>query len=350
MSDVLEESKIGTFLKLTKISKNAESQKRGKKKKVPRLHSIYTSSGLVNASKKEFEDRKVRVRRTQGGDLRQSRAVHRHSPREQNWSLANQLVDRPVGVVDRPLFLVYNQPKKEYHETREKKMKKPKEQEALKNLEEFDLEGTEIMYLPKEIGKLISLRCFKASFCQHANLCKETKQIDTIIPTGVFSKLNRLRKLSIDMNLDDEWWDADVRVILNELSHLKSLDSLQLYLPFIVGHHRQRFISRLPHEVEEIFKKQNKRKKCPEYINNEDYCNIKSLGNFLTSSIDIALELIDCTSYDPYFQGGFLAPLLENPDSCLRPRVCHHQSCLSSGTWTSNETPMDLSSNVKVLN
>ncbi|KAI8027689.1 hypothetical protein LOK49_LG02G02685 [Camellia lanceoleosa] len=31
----------------------------------------------------------------------------------------------------------------------------------LRNLEEFDLEGTEIMYLPKEIGKLISWRCFK---------------------------------------------------------------------------------------------------------------------------------------------------------------------------------------------
>ncbi|KAI8027214.1 hypothetical protein LOK49_LG02G02750 [Camellia lanceoleosa] len=170
--------------------------------------------------------------------------------------------------------------------------------EALKNLEEFDLEGTEIMYLPKEIGKLISLRCFEVSFCQHANCCKETKQMDTIIPTGALSKLNRLRKLSIDVNLDDEWWDADVKAILNELSRLKSLDSLELYLPsvellqqllqqlrrdnreftypylynfrFTVGCHRQRFISRLSHEVEEIFKKQKKRKKCPEYINNDN--------------------------------------------------------------------------------
>ncbi|KAI8027376.1 hypothetical protein LOK49_LG02G02652 [Camellia lanceoleosa] len=121
--------------------------------------------------------------------------------------------------------------------------------------------------------------------------------MDTIIPTGVLSKLNRLRKLSIDVNLDDEWWDADVKVILNELSCLKSLDNLELYLPsvellqqlleqlrpdnkeftypyvynfrFIIGRHRQCFISRLLHEVEEIFKKQKKRKNCPEYINNE---------------------------------------------------------------------------------
>ncbi|KAI8025138.1 hypothetical protein LOK49_LG02G02693 [Camellia lanceoleosa] len=121
--------------------------------------------------------------------------------------------------------------------------------------------------------------------------------MDTIIPTGVLSKLNRLQKLSIDVNLDDEWWDADVKVILNKLSRLKSLDSLELYLPsvellqqlfqqlrrdnreftypylynfkFTIGRHRQRLISRLPYEVEEIFKKQKKRKKYLEYINNE---------------------------------------------------------------------------------
>ncbi|KAI8027377.1 Disease resistance protein [Camellia lanceoleosa] len=159
---------------------------------------------------------------------------------------------------------------------------------ALENLEEFDLEGTAIMYLPEEIGKLINLRCFKVSFCQHANCCKETKQMDTTIPTGVLSKLNRLRELSIDVNRDDEWWDADVKAILNELSSLKWLKRFELYLPsaellqqlsqiyrylsyfrFTVGFHRQRIISRLHHEVEEIFKKQQKMMKCLEYINGE---------------------------------------------------------------------------------
>ncbi|KAI8028667.1 putative disease resistance protein [Camellia lanceoleosa] len=160
---------------------------------------------------------------------------------------------------------------------------------ALENLEKFDLEGTKIMYLPKQIGKLINLRCFKVSFCQHANRCKETKQMDTTIPTGVLSKLNRLRELRIDVNLDGEWWDADVKVILNELSSLKSLSILELHLPsaellqrlrrdstkcllyfrFTVGRHRQRIISRLPHEVEEIFKGQKKRMKCLEYIYGE---------------------------------------------------------------------------------
>ncbi|CAL5378044.1 unnamed protein product [Camellia sinensis] len=160
---------------------------------------------------------------------------------------------------------------------------------ALENLEEFDLEETEIMYLPKEIGKLINLRSFKVSFCQHANRYKETKQMDTTIPTGVLSKLNGLRELSIDVNLDGDWWDVDVKVILNELNSLKSLSILELYLPsaellqrlrrdltkyltyfrFTVGHHRQRIISRLPQEVEEIFKKKKKSMKCLEYINGD---------------------------------------------------------------------------------
>ncbi|KAI8027614.1 Disease resistance protein [Camellia lanceoleosa] len=164
---------------------------------------------------------------------------------------------------------------------------------ALENLELFDLQGTEIMYLPKEIEKLINLVRLRVSFCQHANRCKETMQMDTAIPRGVLSKLIRLWELIIDVNPDGEWWDADVNVILDELSNLESLFILELYLPsaellqqllqrlrrdstkcltyfrFSVGHHRQRIISRLPHEVEEIFKKRKKCTKCLEYINGE---------------------------------------------------------------------------------
>ncbi|CAL5379957.1 unnamed protein product [Camellia sinensis] len=172
-------------------------------------------------------------------------------------------------------------------------MELPPDIGALENLELFDLEGTEIMCLPKEFGKLINLRRFKVSFCQPADCFKETKQMHTTIPTGVLSKLNGLWELIIDVNPDGEWWDADVKVILNELSNLKSLLSLELYLPsaellqqllqrlrwgstgsltsfrFTVGHHRQRIISRLPHEVEELFKDKKKGKKCLEYINGE---------------------------------------------------------------------------------
>ncbi|KAF5951432.1 hypothetical protein HYC85_009376 [Camellia sinensis] len=161
---------------------------------------------------------------------------------------------------------------------------------ALGNLEEFDLEGTRIIYLPKEIGKLVNLTCFKVSFCGRANRYRKTKQIETTIPIGVLSNLCRLNELSIDVNPDGEWWDVDVKAILNELSSSKELRILELYLPsvellqqirrwdntnlhqftFTVGRHRQRVISRLPHEVEEISKKWKKHNNCLEYINGED--------------------------------------------------------------------------------
>ncbi|CAL5378056.1 unnamed protein product [Camellia sinensis] len=165
-------------------------------------------------------------------------------------------------------------------------------------LEEFDLEGTELMYLPKEIGQLISLKCFRVSFCGCANRYEEFKQMDSIIPTKVLSKLSELNELSIDVNPDaDQWdvdvWDANVKEILNELSSLQKLKILRLYLPsveslqqlrwnnkqvmypdlsqfgFTVGHHPWRIIFRLPREVGELFKKWEKSKKCLNYINGD---------------------------------------------------------------------------------
>ncbi|KAI8028675.1 hypothetical protein LOK49_LG02G02742 [Camellia lanceoleosa] len=117
--------------------------------------------------------------------------------------------------------------------------------------------------------------------------------MDTTIPIGVLSKLSGLQELSMDVNIDGDWWDSDVKVILNELSSLKSLSILELYLPsaellqqlrwdstklmypnfykfrFTVGHHRQRIISHLPPEVKEILKEQKKLKKCLKYISGE---------------------------------------------------------------------------------
>ncbi|KAI8532042.1 hypothetical protein RHMOL_Rhmol11G0182500 [Rhododendron molle] len=98
---------------------------------------------------------------------------------------------------------------------------------ALRKLEVFDLEGTEIMYFPREIGELISLRCFKVSLCGHANYYGETKQTGIAIPTEVFSLFPQLEELSIDVspdgeyddvNPDSEWWDAELKAILNALS------------------------------------------------------------------------------------------------------------------------------------
>ncbi|KAF7114857.1 hypothetical protein RHSIM_RhsimUnG0075200 [Rhododendron simsii] len=165
---------------------------------------------------------------------------------------------------------------------------------ALRKLEVFDLEGTEIMYLPREIGELLSLRCFKVSLCGRANYYGETKQTGIAIPTEVLSLFPQLEELSIDVspdgeyddvNPDSEWWDAEFKVILNALSSSNKLRILNLYLPsvelsqqimyrnlfgfrFIVGRRSQRIIYRLPNVVEERFNRWEKKfKKCLKYIN-----------------------------------------------------------------------------------
>ncbi|KAI8027212.1 Disease resistance protein RPS2 [Camellia lanceoleosa] len=160
-------------------------------------------------------------------------------------------------------------------------MELPPQIGALRNLEIFDLEGTKIMYLPEEIGELISLKCFRVSFGGRAN-----RYMDLIIPTKALSKFSELEELTM-------WWDAEVKTILNELSKSLKLKFLELYLQsvkilqllrwkgtelkypdsfefrFIVGRLRRRLISRLPYEVEERFKKWNKWRKCLEYINGD---------------------------------------------------------------------------------
>ncbi|KAI8025134.1 Disease resistance protein [Camellia lanceoleosa] len=104
-------------------------------------------------------------------------------------------------------------------------MELPPQLGVLGNLEIFDLERTGIMYLPEEIGELISLTCFKVSFCGRTNY-----YMDLIIPTKALSKLSELEELSIDVNPDDECWDVEVKTLLNELTKALKLKFLELYL------------------------------------------------------------------------------------------------------------------------
>ncbi|KAK3031408.1 hypothetical protein RJ639_037406 [Escallonia herrerae] len=107
------------------------------------------------------------------------------------------------------------------------------------------------------------------------------------------SKLTQLKLLSIDVNPDGEWWDAEVKDIMNELSSLSNLESLTLHFPtaqlleqflqltrnqqsicsalshfrLVVGCHEQYFVSHIPDDLEKEFEKFEK---CLKYINGED--------------------------------------------------------------------------------
>ena len=168
-------------------------------------------------------------------------------------------------------------------------MKVPPEVGELSNLEVLDFEGTEIISLPMDVGKLSKLTCLKLSFYGEDKDERKNNRSTTIIPHNVIGKLLQLEELSIDVNPDDERWNGTVKNIIKEVCSLKELKVLKLYLPeivllndfmwneipflslsrfsFIVGGHLKRIISRLPRETTFEFKKQ---KRCLKYVNGED--------------------------------------------------------------------------------
>ncbi|XP_059596936.1 disease resistance protein At4g27190 [Vitis vinifera] len=168
-------------------------------------------------------------------------------------------------------------------------MKVPPEVGELSNLEVLDFEGTEIISLPMDVGKLSKLTCLKLSFYGEDKDERKNNRSTTIIPHNVIGKLLQLEELSIDVNPDDERWNGTVKNIIKEVCSLKELKVLKLYLPeivllndfmwneipflslsrfsFMVGGHLKRIISRLPRETTFEFKKQ---KRCLKYVNGED--------------------------------------------------------------------------------
>ncbi|EOX96989.1 Uncharacterized protein TCM_006113 [Theobroma cacao] len=80
----------------------------------------------------------------------------------------------------------------------------------LKNLEKLDLDGTQIIDLPAEIGHLSKLKILRVPFYGYMNCSKTMLRRDTIIPHGTISGLSELTELSIEVDPDDERWNATV--------------------------------------------------------------------------------------------------------------------------------------------
>ncbi|XP_054777635.1 disease resistance protein At4g27190-like isoform X2 [Prosopis cineraria] len=137
----------------------------------------------------------------------------------------------------------------------------------LKNLEILDLDSTPITYIPEQIRELTRLKKLILSFYACHDM---TKSLHYPVPPGVISKLTQLLYLSIDVNPGNKQWRESIGVIIRDISKLKKLNTLSLYIPqvkllkyvpkyfnfrFVVGNLIQkRIISRVPPAVESKFK------------------------------------------------------------------------------------------------
>ena len=101
----------------------------------------------------------------------------------------------------------------------------------LKLLEVLDLEGAKIMDLPMEIKELTNLKCLEVSFYGYMSNGRRAMQSYAVVPCGVISTLSQLEELNIDVNPDDERWDACVENIITEVCTLTRLETLKFYFP-----------------------------------------------------------------------------------------------------------------------
>jgi len=115
----------------------------------------------------------------------------------------------------------------------------PPEVGELQQLEVLDLEGTEIIDLPKEVAKLTKLTCLEVSFCPRTNCGTKSAEVNALIPQGTISALSQLEELSIDIHPEDEGWESVVEAIIDDVCGLMRLGTLQILwrrISIVIGH------------------------------------------------------------------------------------------------------------------
>ncbi|KAJ0464840.1 putative rmlC-like cupin domain superfamily, cysteine oxygenase/2-aminoethanethiol dioxygenase [Helianthus annuus] len=163
----------------------------------------------------------------------------------------------------------------------------------LLNLKLFDIQGTQLMFLPKEMGKLKNLEILRVSLSEYAKDYVKSSVNETVIPRKMISELKKLKELCVIISVgpEPEWWEEEVKYIQSELCDLENLETLRWYLPttevlqqflllernrvpmyanlsnlmLTIGQHAQ-LTSCLPHGLEEKFEEF---KNCLKWINAE---------------------------------------------------------------------------------
>ncbi|GLT85745.1 hypothetical protein SLE2022_039230 [Rubroshorea leprosula] len=171
---------------------------------------------------------------------------------------------------------------------------------------------------PSVSHRAIPKQEWKGNYSSKSAISYRLRQ-NALIHPGTISALSRLTELSIDVNSDDERWNAVVEAVTEEACSLETLKCLILYLPnieslgkrrmgstslgyyplhgfrFTIGQHKQRTISRVPKQVETHFQKW---KRCLKFVKGKEIPSemkkvLKCTKAFYLDRHDTATSLCD---------------------------------------------------------
>lgn len=78
---------------------------------------------------------------------------------------------------------------------------------------------------------MTNLRCLKVSIYGNDYNSRKNQHLDRVIPKYVIGNLLELEELSVNVNPDDEQWNATAIDVMKEICNLNHLKALKFYLP-----------------------------------------------------------------------------------------------------------------------
>ncbi|GKB81724.1 putative cysteamine dioxygenase [Tanacetum coccineum] len=200
----------------------------------------------------------------------------------------------------------------------------PIETGMLTKLKLLDIEGSEIMYIPKEIVELTDLEVLRLCLSQYAEYYIKAKNVNggVKVPRMMISELKKLKELCISVCQEAQWWEKEIKEIQDEICHLENLEFLKWYLPtdmtlkqfldiqinrkpayetlsnftFTIGQHAQ-LTSCLPRDLEKKFAEFEK---CLKWINAEG--NIYDISKIMTRAKALFLSrhwtIVNLSAFD----------------------------------------------------
>ncbi|MFQ6646683.1 hypothetical protein Gotur_020499, partial [Gossypium turneri] len=179
----------------------------------------------------------------------------------------------------------------------------------LDNLEELDLDETEIISIPIGIGKLMKLRVLKVCIYGQTNFSKR-KQLppNMVLHPEMISKLSRLIELSIDVDPSDKWWHDSVEEVVKGVCNLEG-GAFALEAQFTKWDKCLKFVNgeNIPFQVRKVLKFTSSF-----FLDrHENASSLSEFGNENMVMLKYCL-LVDCNKMETIIDGAEVETVLES--------------------------------------